>query len=59
MVIQKAYKKQQARIKQLEEHRYTTNKAKQKAQSYYHLIQGIVSQFITIAYNNYDPTPIQ
>ena len=59
MVIQEAFEKRQERIKQLEEHRYTTDEAKQEAQSYYHLIQGIVSQFITMAHDSRDPTPIQ
>ena len=43
MVIQEAYEKWKERIKQLEEHGYLTNEAKQEAWSYYHLIQGMVS----------------
>jgi hypothetical protein len=59
MVIQEAYEERQEKIKQYERRRLTVNEAKQKAPSYYRLVRGMVNQFMTMAHDDHDPTPMQ
>ena len=59
MVVQEAYERRQEAIVQYEDRGLSTKKAKEKASSYYVLIQGLVYAFITMAYNGKDPTPMQ
>lgn len=59
MVIQEAYEQRQEKIKQYESQELTTEDAKHKVPSYYHLIRGMIDQFMTMAHDNHDPIPMQ
>jgi hypothetical protein len=59
MVIQEAYEQRQEKIKQYESQGLTTERATCKATSCYRLVQGMVDQFMTMAHDNQDATPMQ
>jgi len=59
IVVQKGYEQRQDAIKQLEEHRLTVDAACEQATSYFYFIRRLTHQFITMAYDGKDPTPMQ
>jgi len=59
IVVQEGYEQRQEAIKLLEERGLTVDEANEKARSYFYFIRRLTHQFITIAHNNQDPTPMQ
>ena len=59
MVVQKAYEEREAAIKQLEERQLTADEARERATSYYYFIRRLTHQFMTMAHDGKDPTPMQ
>jgi hypothetical protein len=58
IVVQEAYKQRQEQIQEYQSYRLTEKEAKIIATSYYRLVKQFVSQFIIIAYSDYNLTPI-
>ena len=52
------YEQRREAIKQYKNYSLSAKQAREKALSYYVLTQGLVSAFITIAYDNKDLKPI-
>jgi hypothetical protein len=59
IVVQEGYKQWQEAIKQLKERGLTTDEACEQAISYFYFICRLTYQFMTIAYDGKDPTPMQ
>jgi len=59
IVVQEGYEQRQEAIKLLEERGLTVDEANKKARSYFYFIRRLTHQFITMAHNNQDPTPMQ
>jgi hypothetical protein len=59
MVVQEGYEQRQEAIKRLQERRLTTDEACEQATSYFYFIRRLTHQFMTMAHNGQDPTPMQ
>src|SRR5271165_1760626 len=59
MVVQEAYEQRQGAIKRLQERRMSVEDAKKQTDSYFYLIRRLTHQFMTMAHNGRDPTPMQ
>jgi len=59
IVVQEGYEQQQEAIKRLEERGLTTDEACEQATSYFYFIRRLTHQFMTMAYDGKDPTPMQ
>ncbi len=58
MVVQEAYKRRREATKQYKNRGLSAKQAREKALSYYVLTRGLVSAFITMAYDGKDPKPM-
>jgi hypothetical protein len=59
MVVQEGYEQRQEAIRLLEERELTADEAHEKARSYFYFIRRLTHQFMTMAHNGQDPTPMQ
>ncbi|TVY54591.1 hypothetical protein LSUE1_G010168, partial [Lachnellula suecica] len=59
IVVQEAYKRRQEAIKQYKNRGLSAKQAREKASSYYVLIQGLINAFMTMAHDSKDPKPMQ
>ena len=58
MVVQEAYEQRQNAIKQYEDRNITADQAHEKAISYFYLVRRLTHQFMIMAHNGKDPTPM-